>query len=137
MVSRWSRIFVAVATALVAWLVATPARASAPLCDPRGATMIAPAPELQAPATSLDAAAPVSDSDDAPCSVAAASGRAWSNGRAPSPAGSSAFATSAALPASALRLGVDSPRVGSCVPVEDAGGERSGERARVDRPPRV
>ena len=45
----------AVATFVVAWLVVTPsAWAAAPLCDPRGAIMFAPPPQIQDPEQSLD-----------------------------------------------------------------------------------
>jgi hypothetical protein len=135
MVPRWCRNIVAIAAALVAWLVATPARASAPLCDPRGATMIAPAPELQTRVTSLDAPAPA---DEDQCSIAQPEGRACSGGRAPTrPVASASTPATPALPAAVTRFTLRSPRVGSCAPRDDAGGERSGERARVDRPPRA
>ena len=39
---------------LFVWTLARPALASAPLCDPRGATVFAPAPQLQQPLTSID-----------------------------------------------------------------------------------
>jgi hypothetical protein len=135
MVPRWRRNVVAITAALVAWLVAAPAHASAPLCDPRGATMIAPAPELEAPLTSLDAAAPVDDAQSQ-CTIAQADGRAWSGGHAPSPRISSPSALAAALAAAVTRLTVRSPRIGSCVARDDSAGERAGERGRVDRPPR-
>jgi hypothetical protein len=133
MVPRWCRNVVAIAAALVAWLVATPARASAPLCDPRGATMIAPAPELETRVTSLDAAAPA---DDGQCSIASGDGHACGGGHAPSPRVSSASALAVALPAAVTRLTLRSPQVGRCARRADAPGERAGERAHVDRPPR-
>jgi hypothetical protein len=62
-VRPWLRTLVACATVLVAWLVAWPARAAAPLCDDRGASMVAPEPQLQAPELSLKAVG--ADEDDA------------------------------------------------------------------------
>jgi hypothetical protein len=135
MVPRWCRNVVAIAAALVAWLVAAPAHASAPLCDPRGATMIAPAPELEAPLTSLDAATPADDAQPQ-CDLGHADGCACSGGHAPSPRISSAPALAAALPAAVTRLTLRSPRTGSCAARDDSAGERPGERGRVDRPPR-
>lgn len=54
------RTFVTLATFAVAWLVASPAQASAPapVCDPRGAIMFAPPPQMQDPEQSLDVVAP-------------------------------------------------------------------------------
>lgn len=43
-----------VATMIAAWLVVSPARAEAPLCDQRGATTFAPAPQLQQIQLSID-----------------------------------------------------------------------------------
>ena len=51
------RIFVTLATFSVVWMVASPARAAAPLCDPRGAIMFAPPPQMQDPEQSLDVVA--------------------------------------------------------------------------------
>ena len=55
------RAFVTLATFAVVWLVASPAQASAgraPVCDPRGAIMFAPPPQMQDPEQSLDVVAP-------------------------------------------------------------------------------
>jgi hypothetical protein len=52
--SPWVRRVVVVAAGLVAWLVAVPAFAAAPLCDDRGAIMLAPAPILDTPSASVD-----------------------------------------------------------------------------------
>lgn len=41
-------------TFAVVWLVVSPARAMAPLCDPRGATGFAPPPQIQNEELSLD-----------------------------------------------------------------------------------
>jgi hypothetical protein len=134
MVSRSTRLVVAFAAALVAWLVATPARASAPFCDPRGATMIAPAPVLQSRQTSLDAAAPAAE--DPSCDVGVPAVRTWHTERAPSPERSHSSATSVAVPPAAHPR-LESPHRVSRAPRESAGSDRVGEHARVDRPPRV
>jgi hypothetical protein len=42
------------AIAIAAFIIVSPARAAAPLCDPRGATMLAPPPQLQEIPTSID-----------------------------------------------------------------------------------
>ena len=133
MPTRWTRFVVAFAAALVAWLVATPARASAPLCDPRGATMIAPAPELEEHVTSLDAAAPA---DDAPCGAALAAGRAWRGGSVPAPELSRGSAPTFAL-TSDVHPAVGAACGASRTSRASADGERPGERGRVDRPPRA
>lgn len=52
--TRVARYAVAVATMLAAWLVSFSARAEAPLCDTRGATTFAPAPQLQEMPVSID-----------------------------------------------------------------------------------
>jgi hypothetical protein len=58
MPSRLLRAFVTLATLAVVWLVASPAKAAAPVCDPRGAIMFAPPPQMQDPEQSLDVVAP-------------------------------------------------------------------------------
>lgn len=56
---------IAVATFVVAWLVVTPsAFAAAPLCDPRGAIMFAPPPQIQDLEQSLDIPACDDHADD-------------------------------------------------------------------------
>jgi len=128
MLSRWARFMVAFATALAVWVIATPARATAPLCDPHGATGIAPAPTLQQPETSIDIGAP----DD--CDVVLALTTAVDDGRAPEPSPPSAArepAVPSAVPVVAFSACSALRETGSAV-----GSERAGARARVDRPPR-
>ena len=60
------RIFVAVTTFAVVWMVASPAQAAAPVCDPRGAIMFAPPPQMQDPEQSLDVVAPCDGRSDDP-----------------------------------------------------------------------
>ena len=129
MLSRWARLFVTFAAALAVWAVATPARAAAPMCDPRGATGIAPAPQLQQPQTSLDVAAPDED-----CGDVTAVTTTLDHGRAPEPVPPRAAQdpvvasmTPAALPA---------PLAGTFARDGMTGSERAGARSRVDRPPR-
>jgi hypothetical protein len=129
MLSRWARLFVTVAAAFAVWAVATPAWAAAPMCDPRGATGIAPAPQLQQPQTSIDVASP-----DEECADVAAVTTTLDSGRAPEPTPPQAAqdpvvanVTPATLPA---------PLVGSFARDGVTGSERAGARSRVDRPPR-
>ena len=61
---RLLRIFVTLATFTVVWMVASPAQAAAPLCDPRGAIMFAPPPQMQDPEQSLDVVAPCDPRED-------------------------------------------------------------------------
>jgi hypothetical protein len=58
------RAFVTLATFVVVWLVASPAQAAAPVCDPRGAIMFAPPPQMQDPEQSLDVVAPCDPRED-------------------------------------------------------------------------
>lgn len=47
MASRWIYRLLTFVAAMFVWLAAGEARAEAPLCDSRGATVLAPAPQLQ------------------------------------------------------------------------------------------
>jgi len=51
---RFLRILLALTTFALVWVVVKPAYAAAPLCDPRGATMFAPPPQIQDTEQSLD-----------------------------------------------------------------------------------
>ena len=130
MASRWVRTIVVIATTLAAWLVVMPAYAAAPLCDDRGATMFAPAPQLQSPETSID----VGDSPDEGCLDEASGLHALQEGRAPSPVAPSSQGIDATLPSSlaiapASHVVMGAPR-GVLVVVP------AGVRDQVDRPPR-
>jgi len=131
MLSRWARLFVAGATAFVVWLVAAPAYAAAPLCDPRGATAIAPAPQLQDPVTSLDVGAPV----DEPCNESPVANRTANPGHAPVPAPPRAAGDSA-LPTATPEVH-DTPLASARAERDTRSGARNGEHTRVDRPPRT
>jgi hypothetical protein len=50
----WPRRLITLACVLAAWLVVRPAAASAPLCDDRAASVLAPPPVLDTPNASLD-----------------------------------------------------------------------------------
>src|SRR5437660_12863648 len=130
MLRRWLRLFVACATALAAWVVATPAHAAAPLCDQRGATTFAPPPQLQPIETSIDVGPPADDD----CFGRLGGITTVDGGGSPS-APSATVSVDMAVPIAAH--GVSDP---AWVPTREARdgktGEREGVRSRVDRPPR-
>jgi hypothetical protein len=132
MLRRWGRIFVAFATALAAWVVATPARADAPLCDRRGATTFAPAPQLQAPETSIDVGPPANANEES-CfdRIQRASAE---DGRAPTPA-PPGLTVDSTVPNGAT-VSMTPGWVATRETTEVSCGERAGVRSRVDRPPR-
>jgi hypothetical protein len=129
---RLLRSFVTLATLLVVWLVAHPARANtrAPVCDPRGAIGFAPPPQLQDPEQSLDIV--VNDSD---CTESPLSTHHVVPNRAPppdmsassQPPAAAAAAVAVARPAFDLLPAPDASEVPSC----------SGFRDDVERPPRL
>jgi hypothetical protein len=129
MLRRWVRLFVAVATALAAWVVATPAHAAAPLCDQRGATMFAPAPQLQPIETSIDVGPAPEDSCLADLAQASAD-----DGRAPQ-APDARVSADPAVPN--LSHGViDPPWVPTRTARDVTVAERDGVRSSIERPPR-
>jgi hypothetical protein len=129
MLSRWSRLFVAFAAALAVWAIATPAWAAAPLCDPRGATGIAPAPQLQQPETSIDVGVAPDE-----CALRVEALRSAEDGRAPEPrspsVASDPVASSTGTPSAPATFESVAPPA-----LETPLGEQSGVRSRVDRPP--
>ena len=126
MLRRWARIVVFGATVATLWLIALPAMASGPICDDRGATVIAPSPMLIVPEQSLIA----SDVDDCDASSQQASVH-----RHRVPAEPIVFSASdAALPTSALR--VFAPTGGEARWFVDRDAPSIGVRTRVERPPR-
>jgi hypothetical protein len=129
MLPRWVRLVVAFATAVAVWAIATPARAEAPLCDPRGATGVAPPPQLQMPMTSIDVGPPAED-----CSELISVTVAAEDGRAPDPAPPSASQDPlVAHPAAEVpEAGLSGFAYREDVVLH----ARPGERSRVDRPPR-
>lgn len=69
---RLARIFVTLATLVVAWLVTSPAAAAtsrAPVCDPRGAIGFAPHPQIQDVEQSLDIVTNDDDCTQAPLAL--------------------------------------------------------------------
>jgi hypothetical protein len=129
MLRRWARFMVAFATAFAAWAIATPARAAAPICDPHAATGVAPAPQLQFPTTSLDAA----PSDD--CGELLGITPAAGGGRAPEPAPPSASQDSLV---STVAPRVSPAPLAAFVGRDSATGSAcAGARSRVDRPPKA
>ncbi len=133
MFSRWGRLMVAFAAALAVWAIATPAFAAAPLCDPRGATGVAPAPQLQQPETSLDVDSTPPSSD---CQAPAPVTTRFDGGRTPAPAPTSTVAADPVLPGVTAPL-LQSVSRGSFARDGVSGTERAGARTRVDRPPRA
>ena len=129
---RLVRLVLAAATTLAAWLVVMPARAAAPFCDDRGASTLAPAPQLQAPEVSIDVGA-----GDEGCLDGLglqSSGNALDEGRAP-PVASSPQGFDATLP-SAIPIGRASFVV-LAAPEAFPTVMRPGIQGRVDRPPRA
>ena len=128
---RLVRLVLAAATTLAAWLVVMPARAAAPFCDDRGASTLAPAPQLQAPETSIDVGA-----GDEACldALGQSSGNAVDEGRAP-PIASSPQGFDATLP-SAIPIGRASFVI-LPVPAASRAPVRPAILGRVDRPPRA
>jgi hypothetical protein len=121
---------VAFAAALAVWAIATPAFAAAPLCDPRGATGIAPAPQLQQPETSIDVGQAADE-----CDVFVVGTESVDHGRAPQPVPPGAEmdpSVAGIVAAVAPAVSVESfARDGT------PGSARAGARSRVDRPPRL
>lgn len=146
---RLLRAVFALATLTVVWLIASPARANtalvslfppaesapvasrAPLCDPRGATMLAPPPQRQDVELSLDIGFPVDD-----CSaVGGPASLHIAPGRVPlSPETSTS--TDTVVPSTSIGLGRPSEsRVAAPRPTRWC--EQPGVRTSIERPPRV
>ena len=129
MPSRLFRAFVTLATLAVVWLVASPAQAAAPVCDPRGAIMFAPAPQMQDPEQSLDVVAPCDGRADDPLA-----------GRHVVPRRGTAldFSSSSQDPAIAGRFFVPLAAPLARLPAPEAALARppNGVRSALERPPR-
>ncbi len=130
MLSRWGRHLLALAAAFAVCAIATPAFAAAPICDPHGATGIAPAPQLQQPETSIDLGLTPEE-----CDAFTVTATTFEDGRAPEPTPPSAGqepVVESVVPAIAPAASA------GCVGREETDGHvRAGERVRVDRPPRA
>ncbi len=140
---RWVRTVFAFAIALSAWMVAMPARAAtlstpdggfagpaqrAPMCDDRAATMFAPAPQLQAPQTSLD----TGDAGDECISHFLDDGVAHQGDHTPRGAPT---APDAALTVTIPAVS-PAPITGTSVPAAASFALPRGVHSRLDRPPR-
>jgi hypothetical protein len=124
----WARIVLAFATTLAAWLVVMPARAAAPLCDDRGATGFAPAPQLQSPEVSIDLGGPEENCLDGLRSL-----QALDDGRAPQRVPAPQM-LDAMLPEIVAIAEASAQRLRPVTSVIEI--VRPGIRDRVDRPPR-
>ena len=122
------RTVIVVLVALATWLVTSPARAEAPMCDPRGATTFAPAPLLD---TSDDAVG-VTEEGNSECSPAL-NLDAFKQGRTSSPD------PWQAIPEATLSRGPRVTKAPRAIFVQPNGGEFSlprGVRNTIERPPR-
>ncbi|MBX3186486.1 MAG: hypothetical protein KF819_05695 [Labilithrix sp.] len=132
----------------VVWLVASPAMAAnasftgeerrvsptapnaAPLCDPRGAIVFAPPPQIQDLEVSLDAVA-----DDDCAAPISSRGRHATRGRAPAPIEATSSQDAATAAAALAIVRAEGARVS--VPAASFVLARPGHRSTVDRPPRA
>lgn len=141
LMSRWLRAVLTFALTLAAWVVVVPARAAttsnaeppiaggrAPLCDDRAASMFAPAPQLQAPETSID----LGDAADECLSSFLEDGVAHQGGDAPR--------STSPTPDSAITVLVPpitpAPYIAAIGPRPDFFAAPPGVQTRLDRPPR-
>jgi hypothetical protein len=122
------RAFVTLATFAVVWLVASPAQAAAPVCDPRGAIMFAPPPQMQDPEQSLDVVAPCDGRADDPFAahhVGPQRGPQIELSDSREPALTNAFVVPLAPPLARI-----------AAPEEDLPRAPAGVRSALERPPR-
>jgi hypothetical protein len=127
------RLVLTLATFVVAWLVVpgiASAAVQAPVCDPRGAIMFAPPPQLQDPDSSLDVV--VNDDD---CTRSPLEQRNVMPEQAPQRIASSSFRDAAAVTAS-VPVPTAAPQR---LPAPDAShtSPRPGFRTSLERPPRA
>jgi hypothetical protein len=126
MLRRWAKLVVFAATFATLWLVSMPARANGPLCDDRGATMVAPTPTALLPEQSLLA---LDDDCDRQTNELA-----FTRHRAPGERIVIADAgVACTTPAIVL---FDSP-ASALLAIDSADAPLNGVRDRVDRPPRI
>jgi hypothetical protein len=124
-----ARAIVALFAAVAVWLVAGNARASAPLCDSRGAITFAPNPTLEEPNTSMDVGQP----DD--CSgLKTANELAYDHGHGPTGIDSANELARTTL--SAWLLLIDPTATGVVAVVGHPELTPRLDRDRLDRPPR-
>jgi len=127
--SVWVRRCLTVASLLAVWLVVRPAAAAAPVCDERGASMVAPAPTLDTPDSSVD----VGEHLDG-CEAWLSAGKEYKQGGRPSTA-AAAPDVDATVPAVLVDIPPppEVPSVGSRLETVD----RAGVRFLLERPPRT
>ena len=122
------RRFLTFACLLAAWVVARPAAASAPMCDERGASMLAPTPVLDAPNASID----VGEQTDG-CDADAWQEKAYHRGEGPHRTPSPKH-VDAVLAPQACRVSPRAPDASMMPDVRTV--DRSGVRFALERPPR-
>lgn len=122
------RIFVTLATFTVVWMVASPAQAAAPVCDPRGAIMFAPPPQMQDPEQSLDVVAPCDGRSEDPLA-------ARQVGPQRGPQLEISFSHDAATSASVV-IALSPPLARTAAPEEALARAPAGVRSALERPPR-
>jgi hypothetical protein len=131
MIRRVVRTIVFAGTLIALWLIAAPAFASsAPLCDDRGATGVAPAPALQAPEDIIARA--MSPTPDCLGGGASSELAITASHDAPAPPDADG---GFALPVRASHLPLPVSTVRS--PASVVGDARDGTFARIERPPRA
>jgi hypothetical protein len=105
----------------------------APLCDPRGATMFAPPPQMQDVEASLDSGLTL---EECLANLRETDGHRAAPGRAPLPIDASSASSDAAVLATAVMLAA-SARELLPAPAASTSCSRPGIRSTVDRPPRA
>ncbi len=128
MVRRWAKLVLAMAAAMIAWLVAAPAQAaSAPQCDPRGAITFAPPPQLQPPSQSIEQ----TDDGKLTCLEKLALDEGYEQGDSPLPTSTPEPALVATMPSvlPAAPEAFIAPAAATFTPP-------AGVHARLERPPR-
>jgi hypothetical protein len=127
--SVWVRRFVTVACLLAAWLVVRPASASAPMCDQRGASILAPLPTFDAPDASVD----IGDRGDA-CDLSVDTDRAYQRGEKPA---SDPAAMHVDVTVTATRSHVPACGGEAVLAPDPRATPQAGVRFLVERPPRA
>jgi hypothetical protein len=131
--SVWVRRCLSFACLLAAWLVAHPAWASAPMCDPHAASALAPLPVLDAPDASLDISLDLGDPADS-CEGWVARDKAYERGDRPAPGSASPLHVDVVLNEPVQSVISSVPVV--LVPTFACGRPLAGVRSGLDRPPR-
>jgi hypothetical protein len=136
MLRRWTRFVLTAALGLALWLACGDARASAPMCDHRGASANAPPPTLDTPQTSVEIDAvpgPAATECDSGMDAAAAPDDSSSLHRdAPRLIIDSDMPACALPPALPFAL----PSASLLDPITTTDGPRAGQIFALERPPR-